>query len=351
MSDRLPLFDLSRQHRNLRSEFDAAFREVADSGRFVLGPNVQAFEREAAAYIGVRHAVGLANGTDALLLSLRALDVGPGDEVLLPAFTFVSTAEVVLHVGAKPVYADIDPETLCLVPPKKLGKRVKAVIPVHLFGHPAPVDFRVPVIEDGAQSIGAKWNGRKTLSLGDIAATSFYPTKNLGAWGDGGMIFTDSDRLAQKIRILRDHGWERRYYPVLAGYNSRLDEIQAAILRVKLRHLDRWNAERQAAAKRYDELLKGVVKTPSVAPGCTHVYHLYCIRTRRRAHLIETLDAEGIDSAVYYPVPVPKTAAFRAPGRFPVAERVSKEILAIPFFPGITPDEQKRVAGVIRSAL
>ena len=354
MPERVPLIDLSIQHREIRAEVEAAFKTTIDANAFILGPQVKGFEAEAAAYVGQKHAVGLANGTDALLLALRALKIGPGDEVVLPAFTFVSTAEVVVHVGATPVYADVDPDTYCLGEVKPTAK-TKAILPVDLFGHPADwprlSKLGIPLIEDGAQSFGSALDGRRTLSFGKISCTSFYPTKNLGGWGDGGMCFTDDDALGRELRVLGNHGWEKRYYPFRVGYNSRLDELQAAVLRAKLKRLDRWNDERIAAAKRYDELLKGVVGTPKTAPGARHVYHMYMIRTPKRDAVAAALSKESIDNAVYYPSTIPSTEAFKKPGSWPVAEALTRELLAIPIYPGITPAQQERVAGAIRQAL
>jgi dTDP-4-amino-4,6-dideoxygalactose transaminase len=351
--DRVPLLDLSIQHAQVRAEIEESLRKIVDRNSFILGENVKAFEQEAARYIGVKHAIGVASGTDALLLALRAVGVGPGDEVVLPAFTFVSTAEVVVHLGAKPVYADVDPETLC-IGEVKAGPRTKAVVPVHLFGHPADMDrlarLGVPLVEDGAQSFGATLGGRKTLSLGKVNCTSFFPSKNLGAWGDGGMIFTDDDAAARAIRVLRNHGWEeKKYFPEVVAYNSRLDEVQAAVLRPKLRRLDAWTADRVAAAARYDRLLEGVVRTPPRTPG--HVYHMYCIRTPKRDAVAAALRAENVDSAVYYPSTIPATEAFRAPGSFPNAEAACRDILAIPVYPGIGAETQERVARVVKDAV
>lgn len=350
--DRVPLLDLSIQHAEVRAEIEESLRRIVDRNSFILGENVKAFEKEAAAYIGVRHALGVASGTDALLLALRAAGVGPGDEVVLPAFTFVSTAEVVVHLGARPVYADVDPETLC-IGEVKVTPRTKAVLPVHLFGHPADMDrlskLGVPLVEDGAQSFGATVQGRKTLSLGRVNCTSFFPSKNLGAWGDGGMIFTDDDAVARSIRVLRNHGWEEnKYFPEVVAYNSRLDEVQAAVLRAKLRRLDAWTADRVAGAGRYDRLLEGAVRTPPRTPG--HVYHMYCIRTPKRDAVAAALKAANVDSAVYYPSTIPATAAFRSPGSFPNAEAACRDILAIPLYPGIKPETQERIASVIREA-
>jgi dTDP-4-amino-4,6-dideoxygalactose transaminase len=351
--DRVPLLDLSIQHAEVRAEIEAAIAKIVDRNTYILGENVKAFEQEAARYIGVRHAIGVASGTDALLLALRAVGVGPGDEVVLPAFTFVSTAEVVVHLGAKPVYADVDPETLC-IGEVTVGPRTKAILPVHLFGHPAEMDrlskLGVPLVEDGAQSFGATIGKKKTLSFGKANCTSFFPSKNLGAWGDGGMIFTDDDAVARSIRVLRNHGWEeKKYFPEVVAYNSRLDEVQAAVLRAKLRRLDGWTADRIAAAGRYDRLLEGVVRTPPRTPG--HVYHMYCIRTPKRDAVAAALKAVNVDTAVYYPATIPGTAAFRAAGSFPHSEAACRDILAIPLYPGLRAETQERIAAVIRDAV
>ncbi len=286
--------DLVAQYQAIKPEIDTAVQRVLDSGWFILGEEVASFEEEMAEYLGVNHAVGVASGTDALILALRALDIGAGDEVILPAYTFFATASTVLHVGAKPVLVDIDPRTYCLdaeLVRAAVTPKTRAVIPVHLYGHPADMDpinqiateYDFYIIEDNAQAIGAEYQGKKTGSLGDVACLSFFPSKNLGAYGDAGMVVTDSDEIADQVRQLRVHGWKRKYFPEILGYNSRLDALQAAILRVKLGHLDQWNQRRREIAAVYDQALEGVegIQGPFTAEGIKHVYHLYIVQYRR----------------------------------------------------------------------
>jgi dTDP-4-amino-4,6-dideoxygalactose transaminase len=345
----IPLIDLVAQYRTIQPEIDAAIRQVMQAGTFILGPNVAGLEREVADYLGVKHGVGVASGTDALVLALRALGIGPGDEVIVPAYTFFATAEAVMLVGATPVFVDIEPLTYCLDVQQvitRITSRTKAVIPVHLYGHPADMRpllelaeaYGVKVIEDNAQAFGAEYDGRKTGSLGDVGCLSFFPSKNLGAYGDGGMIVTNDDRMAEQVRMLRTHGWRKKYYPVMTGYNSRLDEMQAAILRVKLRYVDQWNDRRRDLANRYRERLSDLGLTvPYEAPGAKHVYHLYIIRVKERDRTQRALQEAGVASAVYYPQPLHLTEACRylgyQEGSFPVAEQASRDTLAIPLYP------------------
>jgi dTDP-4-amino-4,6-dideoxygalactose transaminase len=341
---KIPLFDLVAQYQSIRDEIEQTIQGVLESGVFILGPNVAAFEAEIAAYLGVRYAVGVASGTDALLLTLRAYGVGPGDEVIVPAYTFFATAEVVSQVGATPVFVDIDPRTYCLDVKQleaKISARTKAIIPVHLYGHPADMapilelakKHGLKVIEDNAQALGAEYKGRKTGSLGDAGCLSFFPSKTLGGYGDGGMVVTNDPTLAETVRKLRTHGWRTKYYPEMIGYNSRLDELQAAILRVKLRHLDAWNERRRKIAEQYRALLAGNgIELPW-----------------------ERLKAMGIASAVYYPLPLHLVEPYRdlgyGPGAFPEAERAAKETLAIPLYPEMTSDQIETVASGVRDAL
>jgi dTDP-4-amino-4,6-dideoxygalactose transaminase len=269
MSSKIPLLDLVAQYQTIKTEIDVAVQRVLDSGRYILGEEVSSFEEEMAAYLGVKHAIGVASGTDALILALRALDIGEGDEVILPAYTFFATASTVMHVGARPVLVDIDPRTYCMDVDQfrnAVTDKTRAVIPVHLYGHPADMgqigqiaeEYGLSVIEDNAQAIGAKYRGKKTGSLGDVACLSFFPSKNLGAYGDAGMVVTDSGDIADQVRQLRVHGWKVKYFPEMLGYNSRLDALQAAILRVKLRYLDQWNQRRREIAALYDQVLEGI---------------------------------------------------------------------------------------------
>jgi dTDP-4-amino-4,6-dideoxygalactose transaminase len=349
----VPLLDLGRQHRPLREEFLAALGRVCDSGRFVLGPDVEELEAAVARYCRVPHAIGCASGSEALLLALMAVGIGPGDEVILPSFTFFATASAVTRLGARPVFADIDPQTFNL-DPEAVGRAVnlatKAILPVHLFGQAADMDAigriaeeaGVPVVEDAAQSIGAQWAGRPVGSIGDVGCFSFYPTKNLGGAGDGGMLTTRRDDLAGRLRLLRVHGMEPRYYHKVIGINSRLDSFQAAILNVKLAHLDRWTDQRQANARRYAELftaagLEGVVELPRCDPR-----HL-------RRHLADA----RIGSEIYYPLGLHQQECFAylgyRPGDLPQTERAAAEVLALPIFPELTAAEQEVVVERIAS--
>lgn len=263
---KIPLIDLVAQYHDIRGEIDQAIHKVLESGTFILGPNVAALEEEVAGYLGRRYAIGVASGTDALLLTLQAYGIGAGDEVIVPAYTFFATAEVVSQVAATPLFVDIDPRSYCIDAPQleaRITPQTKAVIPVHLYGHPADIDpilalareHGIRVIEDNAQAMGAEYKGRKTGSLGDAGCLSFFPSKNLGGYGDGGMVVTNDPELAETVRKLRTHGWIKKYHPEMVGYNSRLDELQAAILRVKLRYLDAWNERRREIARRYQVLL------------------------------------------------------------------------------------------------
>jgi dTDP-4-amino-4,6-dideoxygalactose transaminase len=364
---KIPLIDLVAQYQSIRDEIDQAIRGVLESGVFILGPNVAAFEEEVAAYLGVRYAVGVASGTDALLLTLRAYGIGSGDEVIVPAYTFFATAEEVSQLGATPVFVDISPQTYCLDASQleeKITARTKAIIPVHLYGHPAemaPVlelakKHGLKVIEDNAQALGAEYRGRKTGSLGDAGCLSFFPSKTLGGYGDGGMVVTDAPTLAETVRKLRTHGWRVKYHPEVIGYNSRLDELQAAILRVKLRHLDAWNERRRKIAEQYRALLVGSgVEVPWEAPYAWHVYHLYVIRVKERKAVQGHLKALGIASAVYYPVPLHLVEPYRdlgyGPGTFPEAERAAEETLAIPLYPEMTGDQIETVASGVKGVL
>jgi len=361
----IPILDLKAQYESIKDEINAAIAEVLESTRFILGPNVAAFEEEVAEYLGVGYAVGVASGTDALLLTLRAYGIGPEDEVIVPAYTFFATAEVVSLLGATPTFVDIDPETYCIDVrgvEERITERTKAIIPVHLYGHPVDMDpilalagrYGLKVIEDNAQAFGAEYRGRKTGSLGDAGCLSFYPSKNLGGYGDGGMVVTNDAQVAAQIRLLRTHGWRRKYYSDTVGYNSRLDELQAAILRVKLRHVDSWNERRRGIAKVYGKRLTefGVI-IPSEASYARHVYHLYVVRVQRRAELQERFRAMGVASAVYYPVPLHLVGAYaqlgHRPGDFPEAERAAQETLALPMYPEMSDEQVAYVIGAVES--
>lgn len=361
------MVDLAAQHGRIAASVEAAMRRVIDSTQFIRGEDCALFEAEFAAYCGVAHACGVANGTDALTLALKALGVGPGDEVVTVAATFIGTAEAILLNGARPVFVDIDPRTYTMDPARveeALTPRTKAVVPVHLYGHPADVDAIVdvgrrhalPVIEDAAQAHGAELRGRKVGGLATAACFSFYPAKNLGAYGDGGMVVSDDAELLGRVRRLANHGaGAHKYDNVVAGTNSRLDTLQAAVLRVKLRHLDEWNEERAQRARAYTAALGGVpgVALPVAAPGTRPAWHLYTVRAADRAGLQAHLRGRGIATAVHYPRPLHLQPALadaggRA-GELPVTERLCAEALSLPLYPELPLDDVARVASEVRS--
>jgi len=365
----IPLVDLGAQHAAVAEEVAEGWRQVLAKTSFIAGPQVAAFESEYAAFTGARHCVGMANGTDAIEIALRALGVGPGDECILPANTFIATAEAVSRTGATPVLVDCADDGTFLIDiaatEAALTPRTRAVIPVHLYGQAAPVERLLPlaestgawVVEDAAQAQGARRGGRSAGTLGHVAATSFYPGKNLGAYGDAGAATTDSGELAARMRMIADHGSRRKYDHEVVGFNSRLDTLQAVVLSAKLRRLAEWNAARQTAARRYDQLLAGVsdVIRPRVLDGNEHVWHLYVVRVPDRDRVIKELHAAGIGAGIHYPVPVHLSAAFAGlgydDGAFPMAERAAREVLSLPLFPQITPAQQERVASVLTAAL
>jgi dTDP-4-amino-4,6-dideoxygalactose transaminase len=364
----IPLVDLSVQHRQIADEVEAGFAEVLATGDFVGGKAVAAFEQEYADFVGARSCVGVANGTDALEMALRANAVGSGDEVVLPANTFVATAEAVVRTGARPVFVDVDVDALLIDPARvteALTERTRAVIAVDLYGQVAPferlpsslVERGIVVIEDAAQSQGAVRHGKAAGRFGLVAATSFYPGKNLGAYGDAGAVVTDDEDLAHHVRLLGGHGSPAKYEHTHVGFNSRLDTLQAVVLRAKLRRLHEWNAERRAAAACYDELLGGVpgLRLPVTLPGNEHVWHLYVVRVRGRDEVLRRLQVEGVGASVHYPTPVHLTPAMTefgaGTGSMPVSERAAGEVLSLPIYPGITMDQQERVADLVRSAL
>jgi len=353
----IPLVDVKAQYAPLIPELRERFDAVLESGRFIFGPEVEAFEREAAAFLGVPHAIGVANGTDALVLAFEALGIGQGDEVICPAFTFYATAETIARVGATPVFADIDPETLNLDPEDvaaRITPRTKAIVAVHLFGRPALLAelaaLGVPVVEDAAQAFGAEG----IAGTGICSTFSFFPTKNLFALGDGGLVTAHDDGIAERVRLLRFHGSRDKTTFELVGTNSRLDAIQAAALRVFLPHLTGWNAARREAAVRYAELGLGeLVELPPDEPG--HVYHMYVVRTPRRAELQEALAVAGIASAAYYVTPMHLQPALAylgwKRGSLPETERAAAENLALPMWGGLGGNEQERVVETMRAAL
>jgi len=348
----IPHVDVKAQYAPLIPELQDAFARTLESGRFIFGPEVEAFEREAAELLGVQETVSCANGTDAIVLALDAMEIGPGDEVVCPAFTFYATAEAIARRGATPVFADIDPVTLNVDPAdveRRITARTKALMPVHLFGRPAPdlSGFGIPVIEDAAQAFGA--GGIAT----SIASTfSFFPTKNLFALGDGGLIAVNDAELGERLRMLRFHGSRAKKEFEYIGYNSRLDAVQAAFLRIFLRHIRNWNASRRDAASRYAELLAGLVETPEDDPG--HVYHVYCVRSPERDRLAEALQTAEIGFAVYYSPPLHLQPALAylgySEGDFPETEKASRENLCLPLWAGIAEEQQAEVVSVLRRA-
>jgi len=350
------------QYLAYREEIDAAVHRVLSAGRYILGQEVRAFENEFAAYCGTRYAAGVASGTDALVLALRSCGIGQGDEVITTPHTAVATVAAIELAGARPVLCDIEPDTFlinsCEIE-RMISPRTRAIIPVHLFG--LPVDLQpildlaerhnIRVIEDCAQAHGALYRGKRVGSWGSIGCFSFYPTKNLGAIGDGGMIVTDDDELSARILMLREYGWKRRFISETAGTNSRLDELQAAILRVKLLHLDSDNEKRRVIAARYTDALAGHLSVPVSKTDRDGVFHQYVVRTENRAELQQHLEAQGIGTAVHYPVPIHLQPAYRGrlgdKGSFPVAERVAEEVLSLPLYPQLEASQIERVIDVI----
>ena len=361
----IPFIDLSCQHRPIEAELAQVFTEVLRGNQYILGPALSRFEEQMARLHGVRHAIGVASGTDALLLGLIGAGVRPGDEVITTPFTFVATAEVIEHAGARPVFVDIDEATFNLDPQQieaKITERTSAIIPVHLYGLPCDMTaiagiaqrHKLKVVEDCAQATGSRWGGRLVGGIGDAGAFSFFPTKNLGAIGDGGMVLTDNDALAEKVRMLRGHGAKVRDQYELLGYNSRLDSLQAAVLSVKLPLLEGWNAQRRANAARYTELLGNVtgIALPVEVAGAQHSYNQFSILADRRDELRAHLQQRGVPAMVYYPKALHQQPVFAglgyASGDFPVTERVQEQVLSLPIFPGLTGEQIDTVAAAIR---
>jgi len=361
----IPFLDLKAQYATLKPELDAVVADVLASGWYILGEQVAAFEQEFAACCGVAHGVGVGSGTAALQLALLACGVGPGDEVITVSHTAVATVAAIELTGATPVLVDIEPATFTLDPQRleaAITARTRVVIPVHLYGQPADLQpiqdiargHGLRVIEDCAQAHGAMYRGRRVGGWGDLACFSFYPTKNLGAAGDGGMVVTDDVQMAERVQWLRQYGWRRRYVSEIPGLNSRLDELQAAILRVKLSYLDAWNARRRALAARYDALLAGGgVVTPAVREGCQHVYHLYVVRSQRRDALQVHLKQQGIASLVHYPLAVHQQPAYAdvtiGPGGLPETERAAAQVLSLPLYPEMPDEHVGQVAAAVRA--
>lgn len=364
----IPMLDLSPEIDALRDELHAAVDRVLTSGQFILGPEVAAFEQEFADDIGVRHAIGVNSGTDALVIGLRALGIGPGDEVITTPFTFVATAEAIAVAGATPVFADILPDTFNIDPAAveaAITERTRAIIPVHLFGQSADMPPLLElaakhdclILEDVAQAVGGTYQGRKLGSIGNAATFSFFPSKNLGALGDAGLITTNDDTVAEQARMLRAHGSKRKYFNELHGYNSRLDAIQAAMLRVKLPHLESWNTQRQQVAETYNRLLADVdgITAPPVSPDATHVYHQYTVRVTGtdRDSLQSRLKSAGISSAIYYPVPLHQLPLYEsaAATTYPHSEAAAAEVLSLPISPSLDKPTIERIVNEIRSAI
>jgi dTDP-4-amino-4,6-dideoxygalactose transaminase len=355
----IQMFDLKAQYKELKPEIEEVLKEILESGCFVLGPHVKALEKEVSEYHNVKYAVSLASGTDALHLSLMAMGLKKGDEVITTPFTFIATAEAITYVGATPVFVDIDEHTLNIDPEKikeKIGPKTRAIIPVHIFGYPAEMDdimaiarhHDLKVIEDSAQSFGAEYKGVPAGSIGDAGCFSFYPSKNLGGYGDGGMVITNDQDIYEKIKLLRNHGATGSYKHSFIGFNSRLDEIQAAILRIKLKRVDVYNQKRRNLAGIYSSILQKVpndVKCPSESPSIKHVYHQYTIRSPQRSAIQEILKKNSISSIVYYPVPLHLQEAFRYLGYkendLPVSESVTRNVLSLPMYPEL--EEEKAV--------
>ncbi len=351
----IPIIDLKRQLLNIKSEIDLAIDEVFESGQFILGPFVKKFEREVCKYIGVSHGIGCASGTDALMIALMGIEIHPQDEVITTPFTFVATAEVIALLNAKPVFVDIDEKTFNIDSEKienVITEKTKAIIPVHLFGKCADMEkindiaekYNIKVIEDCAQSFGAEYNGKKAGALSDVGCFSFYPTKNLNAFGDGGIVTTSSDVLAEKIRIIASHGSKEKYNSVSIGVNSRLDAIQAVCLSVKLKYVDQWNDLRREKAKLYNEMLKNAdVVIPSKDGFDENVFNQYSIRVKKRDELQKYLKSKGISTMVYYPIPIHLQNGYEylgyKEGDFPVSEMISKEIISLPMFPELNDEE------------
>ena len=361
------MVDLKAQYHAIEDEIDAKIKEIIHSSHFIIGNNVTEFEKEIAAYYATKHAIGVASGTDALHLAILACGIGKGDEVITTPFTFIATAEAITYTGARPVFVDIDEKTFNIDVKKikkAVTKKTKAILPVHLFGLSADMEkikglaaeYKLKIIEDCAQSFGAVYKGKKTGAIGDAGCFSFFPSKNLGCYGDGGMVITNDDNMAEKIRMLRNHGQKVRYYHSVIGYNSRLDEIQAGILRVKLKRIDEYNKKRRENARLYTEKLKGAnIITPSEPEGYYHVFHQYSIRTSKRDSILNGLTDAGIASAIYYPVPLHLQESYKdlgyKKGDFPVSEVVASDIISLPMYPELTAGQIDEVCKTIKELL
>jgi dTDP-4-amino-4,6-dideoxygalactose transaminase len=360
----VPLMDIAGEYRSIKDELDAALLDFMGSGKYILGPYVERFEKEFAEYLGVKCCVGVASGTDALLIALRALGVGDGDEVITTPFTFVASADVIVRLGACPVFVDVEPDTLNINPnavKNAIGPKTAAVLPVHLYGVPCDLvtlttvcdDVSLPIVEDSAQAAGSKYNERFAGTFGAAGCFSFFPTKNLGGYGDGGIIATNDAELTEKARALRVHGAKRKNYPDMIGYKSRLDAIQAVTLSVKLKHLNAWISRKRELVTAYRNRLGAVAGVNLLAepPGCEPAYHQFTIRAERRDELIESLRTHGVGSGVYYPTPIHLTDAFRflgyGAGDFPEAEKAAKEVVSLPLFSQMSGEQLDSVCSAV----
>jgi len=369
---KIPLVDLKAQYNSIEGEIDQAIRRVVGGGQFILGPEVETFESEMATYCNVKYAIGVASGTDALQLALLACNIGPGDEVITTPFTFIATAEAITRCGATPVFADIDLKTYNIDPTSvepRISHKTRAIIPVHLYGQPADMSrilelagkYKLKVIEDCAQALGAEYKGKRVGSIGDAGCLSFFPSKVLGAYGDGGMVVTSDPEIANTVKLLRNHGCNQKYHHLVPGFNSRLDSLQAAILRVKLRHLDKWIDRRQQNAKLYSQLLNGAegIEPPPTTPHSSHVFNYYTIRLTSpkivRSRLIEHLMGKGIATAIYYPLslhlqPVYQPLGYQR-GDFPQSELAQEQVLSLPMYPELSEEHIATIVDEIKKSL
>ncbi|MGD8484005.1 MAG: DegT/DnrJ/EryC1/StrS family aminotransferase [Thioalkalispiraceae bacterium] len=361
----IPMVDLKGQYKTLQKEIEAGFQQTIENTSFILGPNVHEFEKEAADYLGVKHALTCASGTDALHLGLLAAGIQAGDEVITTSFTFIATAEAICYIGAKPVFVDVDPQTFNIDVSQiesAITDKTRAILPVHIFGQPADMTaiqaiaekHDLLVIEDCAQSFGADIDGKMTGGIGNVGCHSFFPSKNLGCYGDGGMVTTNDDNIAEQIRILRNHGSSVRYHHDVIGYNSRLDELQAVVLRAKIKHIAEYNQQRRRAAHHYSELLKDIVSPPFEDSKGTHVYHQYTLLTDKRDAIMEKLNAAQIGCAIYYPIPLHQQKAFADTCQdvsLPVTEDIVRHCMSLPIFPELSNAQVEHVVDVIKSAI
>jgi dTDP-4-amino-4,6-dideoxygalactose transaminase len=359
---KIPILDLSPQYQSLKTEIYSAIDRVLESGQFIMGPDVKQFEQEVAAYLGVKHAIAVNSGTDALVIGLRSLGIGAGDEVITTPFSFFATAESISSVGATPIFVDIDPQTFNIDPANikdKITLRTRAIMPVHLYGNPAAMtqimeidqENGLKIIEDCAQSFGARYNGKMTGSIGDVGAYSFFPSKNLGAYGDGGLIATNDDAIANLSRMLRVHGAKKKYHNEIIGYNSRLDTLQAAILRVKLPHIDQWNAGRRRVSSLYTQLLADIPEVIAPEVNAGHVFHQYTIRIIKsdRDKVASNLASKGISTMIYYPIPQDRLPIYA--GKYPsnkVSDELGTQVLSLPIWPELDDENIKRVVSSLK---